>query len=197
MNLTTMNEERELEITWNGPYSWPGYEDDNSLPAIPKVPGVYLQTFEYKRGYLIYAAGITRRPVPTRFREHARKYMNGEYNVLDILAAQEGIRKEIWHGWGYARGHREEFKEKQMAIQNAVQMQLAGFRIFVTDIQELRVLERLEAAIMNKLYEQAPPICDIPDRGMQLAPRWNSENPITVKSCCKVHLHGLPDFLVI
>lgn len=192
-----MDKRSKIEIRWNGPYSWPGFELDNNLPAIPKVPGVYLQTFEYRNGYLIYAAGITRRPVPTRFREHTRKYTNGEYTVLDILAAQEGIRKEIWHGWGYARSHREEFEEKRMTIQDAVQKQLAGFRVFVTDIQEPRVLERLEAAIMNKLYEQTSPICDIPDRGMQLAPRWDSENPITVKSYSRAHIHGLPAFLVI
>ena len=92
-----------IEATWDGPYSWPTYETENKLPPIPKIPGVYLQTFEYQGGYLIYAAGLTRRPAPRRFREHTHKYMNGEYTVLDIAAVQQGIRKEIWHGWGYAK----------------------------------------------------------------------------------------------
>ena len=92
-----------LQITWNGPYAWPTFEGQTGLQSIPKLSGLYLQTFEYKSGYIIYAAGLTRRPVPSRFKEHTQKYMNGEYNVLDINAAQQGIRKEIWHGWGYAK----------------------------------------------------------------------------------------------
>ncbi|MFC1928377.1 hypothetical protein ACFLXK_02080 [Chloroflexota bacterium] len=168
------------------------------MPSIPRIPGVYLQTFEYQNGYLIYAAGITRRPVPTRFREHTRKYMNGEYNVLDIAAAQQGIRREIWHGWDYAREHREEFEERKLIILEAVRKQLAGFCIFITDLGgEARILERLEASIMNNLYKQPSPICDIPDRGMQLAPLWDSEVPIIVKNNCVAVLYGLPAFLEI
>jgi hypothetical protein len=105
-----------IEVTWNGPYSWPAFESENNLCSIPKIPGVYLQTFSYQNGYLIYAAGLTRRPVPTRFREHTRRYMNGEYNVLDVTAVQQGIRREIWHGWDYARKHREEFEERKLII---------------------------------------------------------------------------------
>lgn len=188
---------RTIEARWEGPYSWPGFESNNPYPAIPKLAGVYLMTFEYQNGYLIYAAGLTRRPVPTRFKEHTNKYLNGEYTVLDICAARQGIRKEIWHGWGYERRHREEFEERRTAIRNAVRKQLAAFRIFVTAIEGERVLERLEASIMANLYKQSSPICDMPDRGMQLAPRWDSEETIIVKNNCAVTLHGIPAFLDI
>lgn len=79
-------EESSIEITWTGPYGWPKYETESNLRPIPKHPGVYLQTVEYRDGYLIYAAGLTRRPIPTRFREHTRKYMTGDYNVLEVVA---------------------------------------------------------------------------------------------------------------
>jgi hypothetical protein len=83
-------------------------------------------------------------------------------------------------------------------ILNAVNDQLAGFRIFVADIgTEPRILERLEAAIMNNLYEQPPPLCDIPDKGMMLAPRWDSEEPIITEIKCEANLQGLPKQLVI
>ena len=181
-----------IEATWDGPYSWPTYETENKLPPIPKIPGVYLQTFEYQGGYLIYAAGLTRRPAPRRFREHTHKYMNGEYTVLDIAAVQQGIRKEIWHGWGYAREHRDEFEERKSIILDAVHKQLAGFRVFVVDVGiEPRILERIEASVMNNLYQQPSPICAIPDKGMQLAPRLDSEEPITIKNDCAAVLHGL------
>lgn len=187
-----------IEVTWDGPYSWPTFESENNLRPIPKIPGVYLQTFEYQDGYLIYAAGLTRRPIPTRFREHTRRYMNGEYNVLDIAAAQQGIRREIWHGWGYARKHRAEFEEQKSIILNAARKQLAGFCIFVADVgRDPRVLERLEASIMSNLYQQPSPLCDIPDRGMQLSPRWDSENLIIIKNNYSAALHGLHAFLEI
>lgn len=148
-----------IEVTWEGPYGWPGFESANSLRPIPNIPGVYLQTFEYQGGYLIYAAGITRRSVRTRFRDHTRKYMNGEYNVLDIDAAQRGGRKEVWHGWDYAREHREEFEERKSLIIDAVRKQLTGFRIFVADVGiQPRILERIEASIMRHLYQQPSPI---------------------------------------
>ena len=133
-----------------------------------------------------------------RFREHTAHYMNGDYNVLDFVNAQQGVRKEVWHGWGYARRHREEFEERKPIIIDAVRNQLRGFRIFLGEMgPEPRVLERLEAAIMNALYEQPPPICDLPDKGMHLAPRWASEVPLLIKTRCATVLHGLPSVLEI
>ena len=168
------------------------------MQSIPKLSGLYLQTFEYKSGYIIYAAGLTRRPVPARFKEHTQKYMNGEYNVLDINAAQQGIRKEIWHGWGYAKKHRDEFDERKLEILDAVQKQLEGFRIFVADVgEDPRILERLEASIMENLYSQPSPFCDIPDKGMFLSQRWDSEDPVFIESNCSVNIHGLPSRLEI
>ena len=187
-----------LQITWNGPYAWPTFEGQTGLQSIPKLSGLYLQTFEYKSGYIIYAAGLTRRPVPARFKEHTQKYMNGEYNVLDINAAQQGIRKEIWHGWGYAKKHRDEFDERKLEILDAVQKQLEGFRIFIADVgEEPRILERLEASIMDNLYSQPSPFCDIPDRGMFLSPRLHSEEPVIFESNCHVSIHALPRRLEI
>lgn len=187
-----------IEITWNGPYAWPTVESENNLQPIPKIPGVYLQTFEYQDGYLIYAAGLTRRPIPVRFREHTRLYMNGEYTFLDIEKAQQGFRREVWHGWGYARNHRTEFEERKPLILDAIRKQLIGFRIFVANVGvEPRVSERIEASIMYNLYKQPSPICDIPDRGMHLAPRWNSEAPLKVANSYTALLHGLPVILEI
>ncbi len=154
-----------LEVFWSGPFSWPGFEEENSLPGIPHSPGVYLQAFDFQDGYLIHAAGITRRPVPIRFREHTRGYMNGEYNVLDPSEVKRGVRKEIWHGWEYARTQRNLFEERKSEIQQAVKKQLAMFRIFVADVgNQPRLFERIEAAIMDHQAQLPSPFCDIPDR---------------------------------
>jgi len=190
-----------IEIAWTGPFAWPSFELENNLPPIPDKPGVYLQTFEYKDGYLIYIAGITRRSVPGRFSEHTIKYMKGDYTVLDIEAIKKGVRKEVWHGWGYARKHRQEFEERKSIILQAAKKQLSAFRIFIADMggvkDEQRLFERLEASIMQNLYQQSSPFCDIPDKGMQLAPRWDSESPIIIKNKCAKLIHRLPAIITI
>ena len=183
-----------VTIDWTGPYSWPGFESENSLPSIPKHPGIYLMTAEYQGGYLLYAAGLSRRPIGARFREHTRKYMSGDYNVLDITALQHGIRKELWHGWGWTEEKRRRFEGQKESVLHAVRKQLAGFRIFVAQVPERpRFLERLEAAIMDELYRQPPPLGEVPDKGMMLAPRWEPEKPITIKNRCSHLLHGFPE----
>ena len=187
-----------MEILLTGPYSWPEFETQTGLPPVPKHPGIYLWTIDYMAGYLIYAAGITRRTIPKRFYEHTIKYMSGDYNVLEMEAMRQGIRDLVWQGWGWNPEKRVAFERQKSIILDAVNDQLAGFRVFVADIgTEPRILERLEASIMNRLYSQPPPLCDIPDKGMMLAPRWDSEEPILVNIVCRARLYGLPQKLEI
>ena len=128
-----------------------------------------------------------------RFSEHTREYMNGDYSVLDIAAIQQAWTCAFMTTIPPYIAYRAEFEKRKPIILDAVQKQLAGFRIFVADVgREPRLLERLEASIMNSLYQQPSPFCDIPDRGMQLSPRRNSEPPIIVKNKCAIVLHGLP-----
>jgi hypothetical protein len=188
------------KIEWDGPFGWPKLEGD--LPSVPERPGVYLETVEYQNGYLIYAAGITGRSMPIRFKEHTRKYMSGFYNVLAIAAMKKGVRRKIWQGFWTDQPPKDrlaEYKKRQLKIQEAARKQLAGFRIFVANIgTRQRVRERIEAAIMNNLYDKQPkPFCDVPDRHMRLIPRRKSEKPIVIKNKCKSKLYGLPVHLEV
>lgn len=192
-----MSGELNLELSWAGPYSWPKFEAKNGLPELPAHSGVYLQTAEYESGYLIYSAGITGWPFRKRFSEHTRFFLNGDYTVLDIAMLQRGWRHEIWHGWGCARSHRAEFVERESEIRGAAKRQMAGFRLFVAQVDNKRVRERLETAIMHCLYLVPSALCLIPDRGMRLWPRRPSEVPITVSNACSSQLYGLPDQLSI
>jgi hypothetical protein len=186
-------QQMEMQVSWIGPYSWPGFQEINGLSELPAFPGVYLWTVAYLSGYLIYAAGLTRRRFRVRFKEHTGKYLAGEYTVLNISEMQLGRRLEVWHGWGWTPAKRAQFAERQTEIREAACRQLAGFRVFVANLEASgRVLERLEAAIMNQLYHEASPLCDVPDRGMMLAPRRKTEEPITVRNICESKLHGLP-----
>ena len=187
-----------MEVKWTGPFAWPTFETESNLPPIPEHPGVYLMTSEYETGYIIYAAGITRRPVPIRLREHTAKYLSGDYTILEMAAMKRGLRKEIWHGWGWTPEKRKEFEHRNTELVAGARKQLAAFRTFVADVGSApRILERIEAAIMNALYQESPPFCEIPDKGMMLAPRWESETPMTVHFRGSAKLFGLPQKLDI
>lgn len=194
-----MNEKSlEISVIWNGPFGWPGFESICSLDQLPNACGIYLQTFQYNNGYIIYCAGITRRTFIRRLKEHTRKYMDGKYNVLDVKSAQEGKRKVIWKGWEYERAHRDKFEKNKTKILLDAIKQLAGFRIFIAQLStKERILERFEASIMNNLYQESVPFCDIPDKGMFLAPRRKSEDTIIVKNYCEHQIYCLPELIEI
>ncbi|MEB3232495.1 MAG: hypothetical protein VKJ64_15910 [Leptolyngbyaceae bacterium] len=179
------------DIEWQGPFSWPGYEHITKLESILNIQGIYLFTFPYRDGFLLYAAGVTN-STKRRLKEHTREYMKGNYNVLDIPSALQGDRKEIWHGWEYARKNRDEFQKNKAEILKAVGNQLSSFRIFITEIDDTRKRERLEASLMNTLYLCKEPWSELADRGMYLRGRYNSELPILVRNICSLKVYGLP-----
>ena len=78
-----------------------------------------------------------------------------------------------------------------------VEAELLRPRDGVERVRGQRLRERVEAAIMNCLYEEPPPASSIPDRGMMLAPRRTAEHPVHLVSHCGSRLHGLPSVLVV
>ena len=192
-------EESEIkvrEIEWQGPFSWLGYENLNSLDKIPDIEGVYLWTFQYKDGYLVYCAGITK-STKKRFRQHTLEYKSGNYTVFDVKEAEQGKRIEIWHGWSYARTHRDEFNQRKEKILNAVQEQLKSFRVFVAEVSDKRERARFEAAIMNNIYTSKEHWSELADRGMALSKCRKDEVSITIRNLTKVKIYGLPETLEI
>lgn len=184
--------ERELVVTWAGPYAWPGFERDG-LPALPNHGGVYLLTFEREDGFLIYAPGEAG-DFRKRFGQHAREYRRGEYTVLDVDRAQAGVRSEIWHGWGWTPEKRAEYARREAEIQLAVTRELAALRIFVSNDLPQRERRRLEGAIIRRLYADDAPL---PDRGMFAHRAFNHEAPIAVVNVCEGKLIGLPERMLI
>jgi hypothetical protein len=185
----------DYPVIWQGPFSWPKYGKDPS-DVIPNICGVYLFTFKYRDGYLVYAAGITK-SMKTRFSQHTREYKQGNYNVLDTEYAQNGLRKEIWHGWQYAKTHKQEFIERKEIILQAVDKQLSAFKIFVTEVLDLRIRERIECAIMQNIYASSESWAELADRGMCLRGRHHNELAITLISKCTESIYGLPNDLEI
>lgn len=187
---------RKQEIVWAGPFSWAGFEYTNKLGSLPDLAGVYLFAFEYQDGYILRSAGVTK-SMKRRFKEHTCEYEKGKYTILDIESAKRGERKEIWHGWEYARIHRNEFIEHYALILKCLKEELAAYRLFVTEIEDSRVRERIESAIMLNAYASTGPWSDLVDRGMALRGRFNDEVPIEVKNITPCKIYGLPEFLEI
>ena len=190
------SENEILEINWHGPFSWIGYENQNNLDKIPDIEGVYLWTFKYNDGYLIYCAGITN-STKKRFRSHTLEYKSGNYTVFVVEEAENGKRKEIWHGWSYARAHREEFNERKEEILNAVESQLKSFRVFVAKVPDKRIRARFESAIMKNIYSSKETWSELADKGMHLAKKKNDETTIKIKNTTNYKIYGLPENLEI
>ena len=174
------------DLYWQGAFDWPGY----GCREIPNVEGVYLWTFPYKKGYVLYCAGVTK-SMKDRFKFHTRQYKRGKYTVLDIDEALNGERKEIWHGWKYAKMHQDEFIAKKDSILKAVDNQLKAFRIFIIEEKDPRLRYRIEAAIMHNIYMSKESYTELADRGMNLISRYNYEIPIVINNICDFKIYGI------
>ena len=140
-------------INWKGPYSFPKFEKINNLPALPECSGVYLFTCDYLDDLVLYGLGITKQLFKKRISQHGYAYNAGKYNVLNIAALKKGLRVEIWHGWQYASSHQEEYQARKEEISIATKNQLQHTKIYIANIEDKRIQERIEGAIAHQLYE--------------------------------------------
>lgn len=195
-----------IELRWEGPFGWPGVDPPGQLVSLGDATvaatcGVYLWTVKYLEGFLIYAAGVTRRPFLSRFREHTRAYRNGIYTLFDIRSLKQGMRTEIWHGFWTKKRTMEkqgEYDRRREELCRVADEQLSAYRVFVASADPVpRLLERVEASIMSTLYAASDPVSAIPDRGMALAPRWPNEQPVLVRNVMAALLHALPQVLEV
>ena len=180
----------QIDLLWQGPFAWPGFEQINTIKPLPDIAGVYALTFEYSDGYLLYSAGITK-STKRRICAHTREYRNGKYTVLDPVCAGKGERSEVWHGWQYARQHHDEFVNRKTEIQAAAERQLQAYRIFVAEVPDTRIRERIEAGIMENLYSSKEYWSELACRGMFLKGRYNCEMPIVVHNISSGKIYGL------
>lgn len=184
------------DVLWQGPFSWPGFDQINNLTPIPDIAGVYLLTFAYKDGYILRGAGHTN-STKRRFSQHKREYMSGRYTVLDVQAANRGERKELWHGWEYAKTHQDEFLRHKTYILKSVENEIASYNLFITEVGDRRKRERIEFAIMQNAYLSKEPWGDLVDGQTALRGRANCEAPIAARNRCPHKIYGIPDMFEI
>ncbi len=183
-------------LIWQGPFSWIGYEQGNNLEPIPDIAGVYLITFEYIGGYILRSVGVTN-SMKRRLSEHTREYFRGNYTLLDVESAKVGVRKELWHGWQYIKEHQNQFIENKNVVLELADKELIAYRLFITEVADRRIRERIEAAILINTYSSKESWADLIDGGMVLRGRYNYEIPIEIKNVCPYKLYGLPETIEI
>jgi hypothetical protein len=187
----------QVHLNWQGPLTLMGTDVDSCFEcSAVKSPGLYLWTFDFRGGYLIYGVGLTTRPLAQRLREHMRGFRTGQYTILKWRSAQNGIRDEAWHGmWkGYDSPERQaERLTRRDEIAASAEEMLSKMRVFLAPLPpDKRLLNRLEAAIMNILYAGSGPVLELPDKGVHLEPRKPHEPTVLVHSLAPHFLHGLP-----
>jgi len=187
---------KKEDIFWQGPFSWPGFTQINKLDTIPDTAGVYLFTFDYKDGFILRSAGVTK-SMKRRFSQHKRLYLSGSYTVLDVKSAMNGERNEIWHGWEYAKKHPDEFARHKEQIIKSAQHELASYRLFIAQIEDKRKRERIEFSIIQNAYISKEPWGNLVDGEMALRGRANAEIPIEARNICLHKIYGLPEIIEI
>lgn len=184
------------DLIWQGPFAWIGYEQVDKPNPIPDIAGVYLFTFEYLDGYILRSVGVTN-SMKRRLAQHTREYKKGNYTLLDVEFAKTGLRRELWHGWQYAKEHQDIFLENKDVILEFAEKELISYRLFISEIADRRKRERIEAALLINAYSSKEPLHDLIDGGMALRGRYNYEIPIEVKNICSHKLYGLPEIMEI
>lgn len=170
---------------------------------MPVASGAYLETYERteplderKTAFFIRGCGITTRSVRQRFREHTSCYLSGRYNVLDMDYVSLAQRKLVHQGSWWTKNLRAGPRLEGAALREAVDRQLGMLRLFVADMrEEKRIMERVEAAVMNHLYCSGQPYCDFFDEGTYRVVRRTDEQLIKVTMTSDYPLLGLPPIL--
>lgn len=193
----------EIEVLWTGPFCLSKYEAATGLQPPPKSAGVYLFAVEKSdKEYILFCPGRTG-SFRRRMREHRIDILRGKWNILDMDALREGVRKVIRSGWTNAPSRSPEktaeWNGKKVFYETAAREQLKAFRIFVAELgpDDKRIHARLESEIYFYSISKENAYSELPDKGLSLSRRWDDEMEIRVFNCCNHKIHGLPDEIVI
>lgn len=195
-----------MDVEIRGPFCWlrSSPRGDPWLFTAPEARdvGVYLWAVPYLRASLVCWVGFTTRRFEMRFREHTMWYLAGTYTILDTQELLAGRRVELWHGMWTGRRSVErvdEFLLRAGDLAPKTRELLQTFRVYLLPIElnapkkpQRRILARIEAAMVNCLYQAPPEIADIMDKGYHLEPRLPDEPPIHVDFKGGPELHGIP-----
>lgn len=160
-----------------------------------KNAGLYIFTFGYNSGFIVWFDGFSTRNVSVRLNDHIKNILRGSYSILDVNEANAGRRVEIWRGFYFTKSEskKKEFDERRQFLLPSIFTMIKGLHILFAPLSESRrVLSRIEAAIMNQLHNSSGLTSDFPYKGMHLEPRWPEETAFRVIVEKGPIIHGLP-----
>jgi hypothetical protein len=176
-------EKENIELSFSGPYSW---VDSSKIPCLFESPlrqkaGIYLWTVPQAKDCLIYYVGETGRTFDVRFFEHFKEHFSGCYHLYDPISLSEGKKVCIWPG-----KYDKEFKFSIPSLADSFTklaptiVSLARlYRFYLAPIDcDMRLRQRLEAAIADHLYKKPGIIGQFQDRGIRYRPRKREEKEI-------------------
>jgi hypothetical protein len=192
----------QYEIELTGPLRWYGGDRSENVFECPdsQKPGIYIWAIPYNQSYLVYYVGETGRSFAERFGEHTKEYVSGLYRIYDPGEFAQGRKRLIWEGmWKPGTQHRTgEFLIRYEELAPQIHRFLGVFRIFLGPFEgEMRLRERIEAAIAQSLQRQEGKGDQFQDTEIRYAPRREGEVPIMIKLRCSASIFGLPEELIV
>lgn len=196
------------KIKFEGPFSILGSKNCPSIFSQSFKQAIYLWTLPYKNENYITYVGKTERSIQTRFLEHIKAYLSGDYEIVDIDQFSKGKKVIIWKG---AYGHKGKIKDAKFyidffksfsEIHKSMHLKIVNLLqshiIYVAPIKdESRFISRTEAAIYRHLLNQKGFIGEAIEKDIIVSPRWPKEKPITLQIIHDKKIIGLPNKLEI
>jgi len=192
-----MKNNTSTTISFRGPY---GFLTSERYPSIFKFPfkkGIYIWTIPFGKNELIHYVGMTSREFKKRMMEHLKGYLSGEYGIDDLKELQKGKNIRVWDGlWRGA--DIEDFIGQHDILFPKLLSQIKLYKIYVAPLNcEIRLIERIEAAMANYLRKQDGIIGNFQDPEIRYRRRKESEKTVVVKMEYNSKIIGLPKILEV
>jgi hypothetical protein len=187
----------DIELAWNGPYSWFG---DGSPPVFvaPAAArsGLYAWSAAMTDGDWVYYVGQTTKSFGDRHWEHWREYASGAYGIHDPAAFYAGRHQLAYKGFAYRRPAHVHFASFVASLDEHLSTAvsfLRPMRIWLAELPaDRRLQRRLESAVIRALYQQPGPARAFQEPGMRTEPMRAGEAPLRVQVRSPCALVGLP-----
>jgi hypothetical protein len=187
----------DLELAWDGPYSWFGDGAPALFPsAAASSSGIYVWTASMPEGEWAYYVGQTTKSFGDRHWDHWREYASGAYSIHEADAFYRGGHRLLYQGFNYRRPAHKYLEPFIRSIDEhlaaAVRL-LRPMRIWLGELPpDRRLQRRVEGAVIRALYAQDGPAKSFQEPSMRAEVRTKYESPVRVKVRTPCPFVGLP-----
>ena len=164
------------------------------------APGIYLHAVQQLTGdYLVTYVGETTASFYRRTKEHVIQTLGGNYRVIDMDLARQGVERFLWDGL-WRRGTRDrmpQFITRYEELAPVIKAHLQGHDVFVAPLDgEARLLRRIKGALAQQL-RAFPAASNLLPEGIRYVVRRREEAAINIVISANDRVEGLPLELTI